>query len=894
MNPAADDSFADLLIACDEAIRVGTPLPEMPSGSDSNGLARAVDCLYRLRQLKAAPAEAYTIGRFQVRRELGRGGFGVVFLAFDPRLGRDVALKVPRPDVLTSRELRERFHREARAAAGLDHPNIVPVFEAGEAGPTCYIASAYCPGPTLRDWLRSRTEPVPFAEVATLTAALADGAGHAHARGIVHRDLKPANVLLGAEPKITDFGLAKLADAAEPMTRSGAMLGTPSYIAPEQAEGTRAVGPATDVYALGVILYELLTGRPPFVGESDLDTLRQAGSQEPVPPSRLRMRLPRDLETICLKCLEKETRRRYATGDELAADLRRFVAGQSVLAAPPSAAYQLRKFVSRNRAVVTAAGLVIGALLLGIVGTTAGLLRANEAWDAETKRADGERAANEQIRQGNEVLRGIFAQADPHANLGDDKTVRAALTDRLTAAAAQLDIGAVRDPVVLADLYHTLGESLLNLAHPDRALGLFEKARNLRAYHLGSDHPDTLRSLNGLAESYGRSGRASEAIALNEECLRRRTAVLGLDHPDTIRSMSNLGLYYQLGGRPAQAAPLLADGLSRSIAVNGPDHIETLHFKYNLGSVYRTTGRLDEAERLLDESWRARAAKYGPDHQITLACLGELARCLKAAGRFDRALLVLNEVYQRGIGKLGPDHVESLHYLNNLGFGYLEAGRPLVAIPLLEESVQRHTARLGPDNMSTLNTTNNLLMAYLKAGEVEKALYMCEPYVAGVRKTFGPYPVRFASILAKLSADLYEARQFIAAEPYLRESLAIQEKVQPDGWSTFHARSLLGSIMLGQGKLTEAEPLLLAGYEGMKQREKEKPQTVRNSLPASADRLVELYERLKRPDNVAKWQAERAKYPFVAPPPRPISDTRKSTSGTSSLRAGLPNVVTAL
>jgi hypothetical protein len=372
MSPVPDDSFADLLIACDEAILAGTPLPEMPTGSDSSGLARAVDCLYRLHQLKASRTVPRTVGRFQLRRELGRGGFGVVFLAFDTRLDRDVALKLPRPDVLTSRELRERFHREARAAAGLNHPNIVPVYEAGESGPTCYIATAYCPGPTLRDWLRDRTEPVPFVEAATLTAALADAAGHAHARGIVHRDLKPANVLLGSEPngepKITDFGLAKLVESQEPVTRSGVVLGTPSYMAPEQAEGTKGVGPTTDVYSLGVILYELLTGRPPFVGESDLDTLRQAGSQEPVPPSRLRLRLPRDLETVCLKCLEKDPRRRYSTGTELAADLRRYLAGQPVTAwrvGPIGRAWK------RARRHPVAAGLLAALVALAVVGTTA-------------------------------------------------------------------------------------------------------------------------------------------------------------------------------------------------------------------------------------------------------------------------------------------------------------------------------------------------------------------------------------------------------------------------------------------------------------------------------------------------------------------------------------------
>jgi hypothetical protein len=289
------------------------------------------------------------LGHYRVRRELGRGGFGIVFLAEDTRLGRPVALKVPRPEALAQADLRQRFLREARAAAGLDHPNVVPVYDTGEVGEISYIASAYCPGDNLAAWLRRQPGPVEPRRAAALVAALAGAVQHAHERGVLHRDLKPANILLvplagespsevgelDFVPKVTDFGLAKVVEDANQDTTSGLLLGTPAYMAPEQAEGhAEAVGVATDVYALGVILYELLTRQVPCSGPSLLRTLEQVRSGEPVSPRRLRADVPRDLEVICLKCLQKSPPDRYASAAALVEDVQRFLRGEPIRARP--------------------------------------------------------------------------------------------------------------------------------------------------------------------------------------------------------------------------------------------------------------------------------------------------------------------------------------------------------------------------------------------------------------------------------------------------------------------------------------------------------------------------------------------------------------------------------
>jgi eukaryotic-like serine/threonine-protein kinase len=271
-------------------------------------------------------------GDFELIRELGRGGMGVVFEARQRSLNRTVALKMVLRGELASESDRTRFRAEAEAAARLVHPNIVQVYEFGAVAGQPYFAMQYVAGPTLAR--RLAEGPLPPREAASLVASIARAVDHAHKNGVLHRDLKPANVLLSTEPKITDFGLAKIVDAASSLTQTGAIIGTPSYMAPEQARAEKQLTPAADVYALGAILYECLTGRPPFQAASALDTLMLVLEQDVVPPRLLNPGVPRDLETVCLKCLEKTPSRRYPSAADLATDLESFANGERVAARP--------------------------------------------------------------------------------------------------------------------------------------------------------------------------------------------------------------------------------------------------------------------------------------------------------------------------------------------------------------------------------------------------------------------------------------------------------------------------------------------------------------------------------------------------------------------------------
>jgi tetratricopeptide (TPR) repeat protein len=319
-------------------------------------------------------ADLPRISGYEVQQVLGRGGMGVVYKAWHERLNRAVALKMLLAGPFARPEELERFLREAQVVAGLRHANIVQVYDIGDLDGQPYFTMEYVEEGSLAQKLAG--EPQPAEQAAALVATLAKAVHVAHDNGVVHRDLKPANILLTADgtPKITDFGLARRLEGGGGLTVSGVPMGTPSYMAPEQGQDKGgAIGPATDVYALGAILYELLTGRPPFRAETAVATLQQVLTEDPVPPSRLNSRVPRDLETICLKCLHKEPPRRYASAAALAEDLERYGRGEPIAARPAGRLERLARWVRRHRA--AAALLAAVAVLLATISSGGLLLR---------------------------------------------------------------------------------------------------------------------------------------------------------------------------------------------------------------------------------------------------------------------------------------------------------------------------------------------------------------------------------------------------------------------------------------------------------------------------------------------------------------------------------------
>ncbi len=370
-----DENALELLDAYLARLQAGERPDRGPLLQECPELASAVDCLEALEMLAppvaasepasdGSDADAVAPGRFprdfgpyELVREIGRGGMGVVYQARQKGLDRSVAVKMILGSHLASPELVRRFQSEAKAAARLRHSNIVHIHEVGELHGQDFFVMEYVDGPSLAE--RIAAGPVELPAAVRLVATVARAVEHLHREGIVHRDLKPSNILLDAEgqPYVTDFGLAKAFTAGSDMTATGVIAGTPSYMAPEQAAGRRSeIGPATDVYSLGAILYELLTGLPPFRAESPLDTLMEVLSGDPVTPRTLNSHVPRGLELICLKCLAKDPQARYASAAALADDLDHFARGEALQVRPLTLMQQFWSWTRRQPALASRLG----------------------------------------------------------------------------------------------------------------------------------------------------------------------------------------------------------------------------------------------------------------------------------------------------------------------------------------------------------------------------------------------------------------------------------------------------------------------------------------------------------------------------------------------------------
>jgi tetratricopeptide (TPR) repeat protein/tRNA A-37 threonylcarbamoyl transferase component Bud32 len=474
---------------------------------------------------------------FEILEEIGRGGMAVVYKARQAGLNRFVALKMIY--ATTPSETLARFRREAETVARLDHPNIVRIHEVGDLEGQPYLALEYVEGGSLAGKL---TGPLAPRVGAALIQTLALAVQHAHERGIVHRDLKPSNILLAYEsaadgsadhrvlpsawvPKISDFGLAKDLTRELTQTQTGAIMGTPSYMAPEQATGRmHQVGPAADVYALGVILYEVLTGRPPFQGATLLEALEQTRSREPVQPSRLQSALPRDLETICLRCLQKDPHKRYASAAALAEDLRRFLAGEAIRARPVTRWERSYKWARRRPA---DAGLLALATVT-LVALVAGLWLHTTRLRAAVQRAEaGEARADLNYQQAREAINQMLGRLDKFHAAGVPRVEALRLGLRKDVLAFYQGIARVEEDAGPARRLDLARAYLLmsSVQEPSASYHVLLQARRLLE-ELISEEPDNLDYRAELGQCFTGLGTAAATSGHYEECEPYRVKAL--------------------------------------------------------------------------------------------------------------------------------------------------------------------------------------------------------------------------------------------------------------------------------------------------------------------------------------------------------------------------------
>jgi serine/threonine protein kinase len=772
------------------------------------------------------------IGPYRLLKKLGEGGFGVVFEAEQEEpVKRRVALKVIKLGMDTA-EVIVRFEAERQALAMMDHPHIATVLDAGatDSGRPYFVMelvegqpiSEYCDANNLS--VAARLEL--FDQVCTAVQ-------HAHTKGIIHRDLKPNNVLVhtqDGEPfaKVIDFGIAKatsgrLTDKTL-LTELHQVMGTPLYMSPEQAEGSSDIDTRTDIYSLGAMLYELLTGTTPVdsasmrsavfaevqrlicevdpplpstrLGQSDT-TLSGVATHRSMDSRKLTRTVKGDLDWIVMKALEKDRGRRYETANGLAMDLRRYLAHEPVLAAPPSASYRLQKFVRRNKATVAAGSLIAASLMVGIVAF---------AWQARIAQM---RAA--ELEQVSKFQEAMLAQVNPTdagellskdvqarfdaalAKAGVPAAVRATQTEAfvqqwqrvnatdaatnlidatiLKPAVSAIDKQFKSQPVIDATLRETIAHLYVVMGMYDTARPLQERALAIRRRVLGDEHPDTLRSLAGMGRLLQDQGKLDEAERYDREALQKRRRVLGEDHPDTLLSLANMGVLLDQEGKTSEAEPLFRDALERRRRVVGEDDPGTLFLLNDLGTVLDEQGKSNEAEgyyRMALEKRRRILGENDPDTLISISNLGFL---LQEQGKLGEAEPYLREALVKSRRVLGEEHQDTLLATNNLGLLLQSEGKLREAEPYLRDALEKFRRLMGDKHIFTLASTSYLASLLEAQGRHSEALELLIPVETTTRDSFtGGDAYRFAKLKTTMGMSRAALGQFSAAESSLLEA----------------------------------------------------------------------------------------------------------------------------